>query len=431
MFSHKNALFSYAILAFIALYASVYFFFFKALDTRFSSFDSSPVLDSSKVSAGYTLLSPYNRITNADANYKGKVYLLDLLGRVVHSWNTEKQALYSILKPDGKLLSVMEAPRYSQFFPPGGNTGTIQDLDWDSRMVWKYENEAMHHDIVPLPSGNIVVALWEKTPLEISSQIQGGVPGTEMPGGLIWSDNVVEVNRSGEIVWSWHSYEHLDPSVDVIDPSLSRNGWTYINGISYTDKNPIDATPAFLLSYRSLGVVMFVRKSDGEIIWRSPKGMLNTQHDPTILPNGNILVFDNGFTRIPTSSNPFSSYGSRVVEIDPRTNKIVWQFSGGENVIDKVRFFAPIVGGAQRLSNGNTLITDGPKGHIFEVTKDGEVVWDLINPYTTKQTGQFPNNFLFKVKRYENDQIQFPLGIKQAFNSVEFSIYNLLRVVYP
>ncbi len=169
------------------------------------------------------------------------------------------------------------------------------------------------------------------------------------------------------------------------------------------------------------------RKSDGEIIWRSPKGMLHAQHDPTLLSNGNILVFDNGLDKNP---DPFPSYGSRVVEINPKTNKVEWQFEGGKGVIDKVRFYAPIVSGAQRLQNGNTLITDGPKGHIFEVTENGEVVWDFISPYTTIQTGSFPNNFLFKARRYTENDVEFPSRIKNPVDPVKYGLYQFLNGIY-
>lgn len=418
---------SYIFSCLVLLYALVYVFVFKPMDTRFSSFHSIPIINDIKVSPGYTLIAPYNRLLNKDPAWSGTIYLLDLFGRPVHTWTTTNQALYSVLKPNSNLLTVMEAPKYTELLPSGGNTGTIQELDWQSNVVWVYTDEHMHHDIVSLKNGNIVVARWEQTPGNIAQTIRGGVAGTEL-NGVIWSDELVEINHKGEIIWSWHSWQHLDPKKDVLGALMPRAAWTYTNGISYTEHNPIDGEEAYLVSMRSLDEVFFVRKKDGEIIWRSAKGILNTQHDPTILPNGNVLVFDNGFTRPP---NPYPSYGSRVVEINPQTDKIIWQLDGGPGAIDKVRFFAPIVGGAQRLPNGNTLITDGPKGHIFEVTMGGEIVWDFINPYTTLQTGLFPNNFLFKVRRYGTNEIQWPEHIASPFPKTEYALYQILQKIYP
>lgn len=417
---------SYIFGGIVLLYIGIYIVFVKPFDSHLSSFHQSPIIDVANASHGYTLIAPYNRVANADAAFKGKVYLLDLAGNTVHTWTTTKQPLYSQLRKNGNLLVVMEAPKYSQPLPPGGNTGTIQELDWNSKVVWEYKNEAMHHDFIDLPNGNVLLSLWEKTPADIADQIKGGTPNTTL-NGVVFSDTIVEVNRQGKIVWSWHAADHLDTQQDILGQEMPQFAWTYTNGLSYTPHNPIDGTEAYLISMRSLNEVIMIRKSDGQIIWRSPKDMLNTQHDPSILKNGNILVFDNGFAREP---NPFPSYGSRVVEINPKTNKIVWQFDGGQGVIDKVRFFAPIVGGAQRLPNGNTLITDGPKGHIFEITKDKKVVWDLISPYTTQTTGPFPNNFLFKTRRYAADDINWPVRLPSPINATAFSLYSSLKPLY-
>ena len=421
----KNLVF--AIVSLLAAYVFIYLVIFKPYDCRCSSFGSIPILDPKKIYPGYTLISPYNRLLSEGGNWESEVYLIDMLGAPVHVWKTSHQALYSVLEHDGKLLTLNEQPKYSQFYPPGGNTGRIQEIDWDSNVVWEYKNDAMHHDIAVLPNGDLAFALWEKTPSNIASNIQGGAIGTEMKNGLIWSDELVEINRQGKIVWSWHSYENLDPQKDVLGPLMPRYAWTYTNGIKYIEKNPVDGTPAFLVSMRSISTLLIIRKSDGAIIWRSPKDMLNLQHDPTYLENGNILVFDNGLDRVPA---PFPIYGSRVVEINPKTNKIVWNFDGGEGAIDKIRFFAPIVGGAQRLPNGNTLITDGPRGHIFEVTQKGDIVWDMVSPYVTKRTGAFPNNFLFKSRRYSENEIKWPGQLPPAFNNLNFNLYKLLDKIY-
>lgn len=101
-------------------------------------------------------------------------------------------------------------------------------------------------------------------------------------------------------------------------------------------------------------------------MWRTDPGAVSQQHHPTELPNGNILVFDNGVFR-PGHDVPYS----RVIEID-RAGKIAWEYH------DPAResFFAPFMGAAQRLPNGNTLVTDSPAGRLFEVTADGLLVWE-------------------------------------------------------
>lgn len=417
----------FAICAGGILYLLLFYVFIDPLNDRLSIFNSSPIRNASKIYIGYTLVNPYNNILNTNPTNKGYIYLLDLFGREVHTWTAERQVLSSKLTRDATLVITMETPHYSQIYPGGGNTGVLQKLDWNSHVQWQYINDAMHHDFALMNNGDIAIALWERTPPAIERAIKGGVPDTEL-NGHIWSDEIVELNPSGNVIWSWHSYEHLDPAIDIIDPNLARSGWTYINGMFYVPKNPIDGEEAFVVSMRAIDTVFIIRKRDGAIIWRSPKGMLNTQHDPTVLANGDILVFDNGFTRIPVAA---PIYGSRVLEINPKTNKIVWSFDGGPGVMDKLMFYAPLVGGAQPLPNGNILITDGPKGHIFEVTKKGEIVWDLINPYTSKITGSFPTDFLFKTRRYSTDVVNFPKTLAPPFSPILYFIYNILRPFYP
>ncbi len=409
----------------IIFYFLIYIFLIKPFANNSSSFKTIPLINEEKSFHGYTLLAPYNRVINAEASSGGKIYLVDLLGNKVHLWSTTKQPFYAQLKKNGNLLVAMESPRYSRPLPPGGNTGTIQELDWNSKVIWEYKNETMHHDFINLPNGNILLSLWEEVPGDIASKIKGGVENTTL-NGEIFSDRLVEINPQGKIVWEWSASKHLDPEIDILGNGMPRFAWTYVNGLSYTAHNSLDNSEAILVSMRSLDRVIMIRKKDGQIIWRSPEKMLNTQHDPSFLENGNILIFDNGFTREP---NPFPHFGSRIVEIDPRNNQIVWSLDAGSGVIDKISFFSPIVGGAQRLPNGNTLITDGTRGHLFEVTKDKKLVWDMLSPYYTKQTGLFPNNFLFKTRRYSESEINWPEKLPSSFplSKLQLSLYQLLN----
>ena len=91
------------------------------------------------------------------------------------------------------------------------------------------------------------------------------------------------------------------------------------------------------------------------------------QHDPELLPNGNLLIFDN------------RSYqeGSRVLELDPATRRIVWHYRGTK----ELPFFSAACGAAQRFPNGNTLISETGRGRAFEVTRDKQLVWEYRNPF--------------------------------------------------
>jgi hypothetical protein len=118
---------------------------------------------------------------------------------------------------------------------------------------------------------------------------------------------------------------------------------------------------------------------------------------PRGLPGeGNILLFDNGGWAGYGAPNPGSPMGlknalrdySRVLEFDPDTLRIAWQYTpqeaGFEHPVDSNRFYSPFISSAQRLPNGNTLITEGSGGRIFEVNRHHEIVWEYISPYWGK-----------------------------------------------
>lgn len=127
-----------------------------------------------------------------------------------------------------------------------------------------------------------------------------------------------------------------------------------------------------LLSLRELDRVAVVDLDEGRLLWEWGEHELLGPHDPWLLPNGNVLVFDNGAR--PTALARWRSY-SRVVEVDPRSGNIVWQYRGDP----PESFFSPSRGGAQPLPGGNLLITESTKGRVFEITRAGEIVWEFWN----------------------------------------------------
>ncbi|MBI2021345.1 aryl-sulfate sulfotransferase [Candidatus Daviesbacteria bacterium] len=374
--------------------------FCKGANPARSTLGQSPVKDLSKTSPGYTLISPFE--FNNRWELKGRVYLVDIYGNVVHQWKTDNQPFHALLKPNGNLVTaqlVVDPGTTAGQIP----TGLIQELDWQGKVVWEYKNGMLHHDFNFLPNGNIAVIVREKTPPEIATRIQGGVSNTEFKGD-IYSDAILELNRQNQVVWEWHADEYLDPDLDKLGPLDTRDQWTHANSVEYLEKDPISGQQAYLISLREIDTVMIIGKKDKQIIWRSPKGMFSHQHDPSLLKNGNILVFDNGLYSEP---NPKPRLFSRVVEVDPKTNQIVWQFDGGTGN-QKVLFFSAVAGGAQKLPSGNILITESTKGRLLEITPDKKLVWDFINPYTAISYGSVENNLLFKARRYSVDEINWP-----------------------
>lgn len=114
-------------------------------------------------------------------------------------------------------------------------------------------------------------------------------------------------------------------------------------------------------------------------------------------------MFDNGPFRVDTGAQPFS----RVLEINPKTQEIVWKYEDGTGPGSHHFFFSSRISNAQRLPNGNTLINDGLCGRFFEVTAGGDVVWEYVNPHfgpaSAAPKGQ--TNNVFRAYRYSADQI--------------------------
>jgi len=99
------------------------------------------------------------------------------------------------------------------------------------------------------------------------------------------------------------------------------------------------------------------------------------QHDPEILPNGHLIYFDNFRNK---------RY-SVVAEFDPVTDEVAWDYRGTA----EQPFHSATCGTQQRLPNGNTLITESDGGRAFEVTAEGEIVWEFYNPERAGEEGEY------------------------------------------
>jgi outer membrane protein assembly factor BamB len=121
-----------------------------------------------------------------------------------------------------------------------------------------------------------------------------------------------------------------------------------------------------LICFRNVNQIGVLDKDTWEILWVWGEGELEWPHHPTMLDNGNILLFDNGAFREFTT----------VLELNPVTERVEWKY----NADPPTDFYSYSKGSAQRLPNGNTLICDADNGRAFEVTRAGETVWEWHNP---------------------------------------------------
>lgn len=349
---------------------------------------------------GYTLVAPIG------GNF---VYLLDEDGRIVHGWTVPSfQPGYGYLLPGGRLL-VRGQPLVEAAVGPGqpaGKADLLLELDWDSHVVWRWEHEAFHHDMCRMPNGNTLVIIWEVIPEDLAKRIKGGltpeqnervttdaefmsfllqgmgVGGRPRLKGML-SDAICEIDPAGKIVHTWHAYEHFDPETDTLCSIDLRHEWTHINAVQLTPGGDV------LLSSQKLDHILKISWPKGEVLWRwGGIGRLSHQHDPTITPDGNLLVFDNG------SRHPIQAH-SRVIEVDMKTDKIVWQYFGSP----VFSFISLHIAGAERLDNGNTLICEGETGRILEVTPDNNICWEWMNPFKLPFKGCI-STMLFRAHRY-------------------------------
>ena len=343
--------------------------------------------DASKAFQGYTLLTP----TFGD----GTVYLLDMEGNEMHQWKMPyPPGAFGYLLPNGHLFYLGKTPERppAMFFAwPIFDGGTLMEVDWDGNVLWEHRDPTHHHDGRRTESGGAVYLAIEHLPEKLAAQVQGGLPGTEHDGRM-WVDRVVEVDAAGKTVWEWHAWEHLDPEIDVIAPTDLRDEWTHGNTVVPLPGGDVMA------SFRNISTVVRINRATGELVWKLGPDLLAQQHDPSLLPNGNVLLFNNGTRRL---AHPLVH--SSVMEIEPESGRIVWEYRDQSGVMN---FYSAYISSAQRLPNGNTLICEGQCGRIFEVTPEHEIVWEYTSPHFFQAPVFGVTNAVFRAFRYGPERFQ-------------------------
>jgi outer membrane protein assembly factor BamB len=149
-----------------------------------------------------------------------------------------------------------------------------------------------------------------------------------------------------------------------------------------------------MLSMRTCQALALLDLEAEKIVW-AQFGPYRFQHDPDLLDNGHILLFDNRGSVGPGGA-------SRVIEFDPGTNQIVWQYAGDDGNF----FYSPIRSAQQQLPNGNLLVTESCAGRLLEVTRAGEVVWEFRNPAQLDSDDRYIA-VLCGAERYRADELTF------------------------
>jgi hypothetical protein len=347
--------------------------------------------DRERASAGYTLFAP-NRFPNTGG---GTVYLIDIEGNVVHKWNLpHPPGLYGYLTERGTLLYNGQIRNDSWLGNSAFMGGVLMEVDWAGQVVWVIRHREHHHDGILLKNGNVLLLCSTPLPDEVARRVLGGRAGSEQPDGRINADYLLEMSTDGRSIWEWRTWEHMAPEdYPITSPSDDRTEWTHGNGVAELPSGDL------LLSMRNISTVVRIDRGSNQVCWRMGAPFFSGQHAPAPLPDGNILLYDNGPFRVDTGRPPFSA----VLEIDPASNTIVWKYQ------DPVphAFFSSRISNAQRLPNGNTLINEGQFGRFFEVTLNGDTVWEYVNPHfgPTDKPPKEQTNGVFRALRYTAGQI--------------------------
>jgi len=280
-------------------------------------------INAEHASPGLTLFAP---LISGD----GRVYLVDLRGEVVHTWNMPyPPGLSGYLTERGTLLynGRTQEESFLSRFPFKG--GVVLEADWNGKVLWEVRHPDHHHHGILLRNGNVLLNCMGQVPDEIARRVKGGVEEDRFPSGQyaarpkddagkMYSDYLVEMTPQGRTVWEWRTWEHLDPVEDGIkEIQAPRTLWAQGNSVLELPDGDI------LTSYRPTSTVLRISRKTDKILWKLGAPTVSGQHAPTPLENGNILIFDNGPHRL-DDSMPFS----RAIEVDPATDEIVWKYQG-------------------------------------------------------------------------------------------------------
>jgi hypothetical protein len=302
--------------------------------------------------------------------------LVGLDGRVFHTWHHEPCYVWgnTALLPNGDVLAVHRRPTAVPSFQARSNAREVIRLDWDGRLLWRRPLPA-HHDLELTPDGR-VAALTEHH--RLMPAFHPSVPIRDhyvvllgKDGSLLERLSLTDVLLASPEVFHFQEVRPQTKLDTVEIDLLHANSLEWMRRPSLFDRDPIYGASHVLVCLRHQDSVVILDWETRRVVFAWGQGVLSGPHDATLLENGNILLFDNGLDR----------KRSRVVEIDPLRREIVWEYTAPE----EPDFFTVTRGSAQRLPNGNTLITDSEAGRIFEVTREGDVVWDFRNPNTSRK----------------------------------------------
>lgn len=391
--------------------------------------------------------------------------LIDMNGNVVRTWK-DLQGQPNKLLPGGYVMGSLAARDREYGYQ---DMADVSQVDWDGNVVWSFHKKEylkdgnqeywmarQHHDYqregnpvgyyVPdmeckIDSGNTLILCHED------------LYNKRISDKRLLDDVIIEVDWEGNIIWEWKASKHfnelgfseIQKNALFRNPNYHENGggqydWMHINSMSVLGPNKWYAAgderfhpENIIWDARESNILAIISKETGKIVWKiGPDfteskelrriGQIIGQHHVHMIPQGlpgagNILIFDNGGWAgygLPSRASKDGTKTdirdhSRVLEINPVTLEIEWQFDGsvfgGMNAMTaKTKFYSQLISNAQRLPNGNTLICEGCCCRLFEVTPEKEVVWEYYAPF------DFDADKIYRAYRYPYSYVpQLPI----------------------
>lgn len=394
----------------------------------------------------------------------GPPRIVDMNGNLVNEWTTGVNGFPSMPLPDGNILTT--GVRWTGYIDDGK---TLSQLDWDGKTVWEFSDYAdvpediknpskgtiristQHHDMQK--KGNpVYYTPAVKTTNKVGTTLILGHKWHKNPkvnDAILMDDTVFEVDPNGKVVWEWVAADHFDEYGFDADAKKALQGWkpkkghedhgfdwwhqncaSYLGPNKWFDSGDKRFHPDnIILDSREANILVIISRETGKVVWKAGPNYMegedqkigqivgphNTHMIPAGLPGaGHVMVYDNGGQAGYGAPSPMGPNGiatiqrmyTRVLEIDPVSKEIVWEYSiktrKGAPIwkLFGQTEFSPFISGAQRLPNGNTLICEGAQGRLIEVTPDNEVVWEYISPYP----GNIPGtNYVYRAYRFPYD----------------------------
>jgi hypothetical protein len=337
----------------------------------------------------------------------GEARLTDMEGNLIHTWSYPARQNYTW--DHAELLEGGDLIVIRKFYD-------IIKLNWDSELIWRNELSG-HHEITICPDSTIYVVARE---VHVHRGIKVRFPA------------IVHLAEDGTELDRWSTYDHLEEIkqkfdqrsfIDTILDSLigdqvDLETWKPLTEYAESVKAEIDIWPRrydqfhmntinilpdtpvgrrdprfkegnLLICFRNVNQIAVLDKDTKEILWVWGEGHLDWPHYPVMLKSGNILIFDNG-----TRKRKYT----RLVELNPLTEEVVWEYMGDP----PESFYTPEKGSCQPLPNGNILICEGDMGRCFEITREGETVWEWFNP----QLAGRKREQVYRMIRYESEMVE-------------------------